>query len=256
MMREAAKMSLEVACVQLDKTPSALSRIEQGKTRADVHLVRTMMDVYDQNVPGLLERTRQAMKPGWWVTYGIRDMGYVDVETEASVVRELALLPLPGLLQTEAYMRALFDADPLSRSKKQLANDIAVRMIRRQRLTDERNPLRLVAVVDDTALRKTIGGPEVMREQLRHLVEMAALPTVDLRVLPDELYGHGGVTAAFTVLEFPDSEDPGLLYVEYPTGATHIEEVPEVTRARLLFDHLNSLALDPADSVALIERVL
>ena len=114
-------------------------------------------------------------------------MGYVDVETEASVVRELALLPLPGLLQTEAYMRALFDADPLSRSKKQLANDIAVRMIRRQRLTDERNPLRLVALVDETALRKTIGGPEVMREQLRHLVEMAALPTVDLRVLPDEL---------------------------------------------------------------------
>jgi len=254
-MREQADMSLDKACVLLDKTRSSLQRLEAGETRLDVHLVRSMMDVYDQFVPDLIDRTRDALKPGWWVSYGIKDMGYVDVETEAAVVRELTLLHLPGLLQTEGYMRALFKADPLKRTKEHLANDIAVRLIRQDRLVAEKNPLQLMALVDEAALRKTIGGPKVMRAQLEHMIGMAELPTVTLRVLPEDLGGHAGITGSFIVLEFPDPTDPDLLYVEYPTGSTHIEEIDEVSRARLLFDHLSSRALSPTDSLAVIERV-
>ncbi|MFD9732955.1 DUF5753 domain-containing protein [Umezawaea sp. NPDC059074] len=256
LMREQADMSLDKACVLLDKTRSSLQRLEAGETRLDVHLVRSMMDVYDQFVPDLIDRTRDALKPGWWVSYGIKDMGYVDVETEAAVVRELALLHLPGLLQTEGYMRALFAASQMKRTKEHLANDIAVRLIRQDRLVSDVRPLQLVALVDEAALRKTIGGPEVMRGQLQHMIGMAELPTVTLRVLPDDLGGHAGITGSFTLLEFPDPTDPELLYVAYPTGSTHIEEVDEVARARLLFDHLCSRALTSEDSLALIERVL
>lgn len=255
-MREEADMSLDRACVLLDKSRSSLQRVEAGETRVDVHLVRSMMDVYDQFVPDLVDRTRDALKPGWWVSYGIKDMGYVDVETEAAVVRELTLLHLPGLLQTEGYMRALFTADQLERTKKHFDNDVAVRLIRQDRLVADEDPLRLVALVDEAALRKTIGGPRVMRAQLLHLIGMSELPTVSLQVLPNDLGGHAGIAGSFTLLEFPDPADPELLYIEYPTGATHIEEVGEVARAKLLFDHLCSRALDPEDSLALIERVL
>lgn len=255
-MREEADMSLDKACVLLDKSRSSLQRIEAGETRVDVHLVRSMMDVYDQFVPDLVDRTRDALKPGWWVSYGIKDMGYVDVETEAAVVRELTLLHLPGLLQTEGYMRALFELHQLKRTKKELANDVAVRLIRQERLVADEDPLRLVALVDEAALRQTIGGPKVMRAQLLHLIGMTELSTITLQVLPTGLGGHGGISGSFIVLEFPDPHDPELLYVSYPTGSTHIEEVDEVSRARLLFDHLCSRALSPADSLALIERIL
>jgi len=254
-MREQADMSLDKACVLLDKTRSSLQRLEAGETRLDVHLVRSMMDVYDQFVPDLIDRTRDALKPGWWVSYGIKDMGYVDVETEAAVVRELTLLHLPGLLQTENYMRALFEVHQLKRSKTELANQIAVRKIRQERLTAEKNPLQLVALVDEAALRQTLGGPKVMREQLEHLISMSQLPTVTLQVLPTDMGGHGGISGSFIVLEFPDPTDFDLLYVSYPTGSTHIEEIDEVSRARLLFDHLSSRALSPTDSLAVIERV-
>lgn len=106
-LREQAGLSLEEAAKRLDKTRSTLGRIEQGKTRADVHLVRTMMDIYDIRDDNLLELARQAAKKGWWQAYpsgGGRSRGYTEWETEACEKLDLELLYIPGLLQTEAYM--------------------------------------------------------------------------------------------------------------------------------------------------------
>lgn len=248
-------MTLDDAATALDKTRSTLHRIEQGETRADIHLVRSMMDLYDQYDPDLVEQTRRASKPGWWVSYGIQDLGYIDVETEASHVREFCLAYIPGLLQTEQYMRALFEADRLQRSDKQFENQVAVRLIRQLRLTDSEDPLELVALIDEGVLRKQVGGVDVMRKQLRHLLLASRLSSVTLRVLPDRLGAHDGMNGAFIVLGFPES-DPEVLYTEYATGSLHIEADAEVNAARLLFEHLLAKALDPDESVALIERVL
>lgn len=254
-MRERANLTLEEAAPLLEKTRSALQRIEKGETRADVHLLRSMMEYYHQDEPDLLDMAREAYKPGWWRTYGIQDMGYVDLETEAKQVRELALLHIPGLLQTEAYMRAVFQADHVRRSQEELRNQVAVRLIRQQRLTTTENPLKLIAVIDESALRKPVGSREVMREQLRHLIDVSSLPTVELRVLADDTGAHAGMTAAYAVLAFPHREDPEMLYIEYPTGALHIEDETEVWKAKMVFAQLRSAALNPADSVELIERV-
>jgi DNA-binding XRE family transcriptional regulator len=254
-MRVRAKMTLDDAAAALDKTRSTLHRVEQGETRADIHLVRSMMDLYDQYDPDLIEQTRRASKPGWWVSYGLQDTGYIDVETEASHVREFCLSYVPGLLQTEEYMRALFEANHLQRSDREFENQVKVRLIRQLRLTDSEDPLELVALIDEGVLRKEVGGVGVMRKQLRHLLLASRLASVTLRVLPDRLGAHDGMTGAFIVLGFPES-NPEVLYTEYATGSLHIEADVEVNAAKLLFEHLTSQALDPDESVALIERVL
>jgi len=254
-LREEAGLTIEQAAPLLDKTRSALGRIERGETRADVHFVRSCMDLYDQYVDDLLAETREALKPQWFRSYGVEDLGYVDVETHAATVKEFPALNLPGLLQTESYIRAVL-AGGRRRTKVQMDNDIAVRLIRQRRLTGDSSPLDLVAVVDEAALRREVGGAEVMREQLRHLVEAAAWPTVSLQVLPLREGVHSAMDGAFILLSFPEPEDSELLYVEYATGALHIEDSEEVRRARLKFDQLRTEALSPADSVALIEQII
>ncbi|MFL6119901.1 helix-turn-helix domain-containing protein [Actinophytocola sp.] len=252
-IREGANLTLTEAAKRLDKTRSALQRIETGVTRADVHFVRSAMDIYDLYDETLLDEAREAAKPPWFRAYGIEDFGYVDVETYAASVKEFSGLMLPGLLHTEAYIRALFAHSRRRRSPEQLRNDIEVRLIRQERLTSESDPLELTVIIDESALRRDIGGSDVMREQLRHLGEMAALSSVTVQVLP--LKVHSALDGGFTLLSFHDRDEPDLLYVEYATGALHIEEDPEVRACRLKFDRLGVEALSPDDSVALIKRI-
>jgi transcriptional regulator with XRE-family HTH domain len=251
-MREQAGLTLEEAARRLDKTRSSLGRIETGQSRADVHLIRSMMDFYDHYDPDLIDLVREANRPGWWTKYGIDDYGYISMETEASALQEFSLINVPGLLQTEAYMRALFVAHRLP--AHQIENEVIARLMRQGRLEDEEFPLELVAILDEAALRKLVGGAEVMRAQLRHLVECAELPTVSVQVLPDAAGAHTGTTGAYTILSFPEG-DPALLHVPYVTGALHIEKPEELDQARLKFDQLRSEALSPSESVALIERL-
>lgn len=253
-MREAAGMTIEDAAIALDKHRNSLYRLEAGETRLDVHLARSMMDVYDQYDPNLVDDVRDALKPEWWMKFGMRAMGYVDLETEAREVRELALIYIPGLLQTQPYMKAIFESGTLNRVEQ--GTEAQVRLIRQRRLTDDTQPLDLLALIDESALRQTIGGAGVMRDQLEHLVMMAELSTVTLHVLPRTIGAHGGQGGAFALLDFPDPEDRTMLYVGYGIGSIHIEEPGEVRRAKLLFDHLLERALGPGDSVALIEQII
>jgi transcriptional regulator with XRE-family HTH domain len=254
-MREQAGLTLEEAAPKLDKTRSALGRIETGATKADVHLIRSMMDIYDHYDPDLVDLVREANRPGWWTKYNIEDMGYISMETEAAAVLEFSIVNIPGLLQTEEYMRALFAARNMRRNREQMANVVAARLHRGRRLTDEESPLQLVAIIDEAALRRMVGGAKVMRDQLGHLIMLSELSTVSVQVLPNDAGAHPSMDGAFIILTFPENEDPSVLYVEHINGSLQIEKPEEVAEARLVFDRLRSEALSPSDSVAFIERV-
>lgn len=254
-MRESAGLTLEEAAPKLDKKRSALSRIEKGETRADVHLVRSMMDIYDIRDDKLLDLARDAAQQGWWRKYGLTDHGYVDIETEAVRVREFQLITIPGLLQTEAYMRAHFNAWHQPWRPAKLDNAVAVRLIRQERLTSEEHPLHQHFIIDEAALRRPAGDQKTMRAQLWHIIAMCELPTVQVQLIPLNAGSHTAMDGAFNVLTFPEPGDPELLYLEYPTGAIHIERVEEVEQAKLVFEHLSATALSPNESVALIEEV-
>jgi hypothetical protein len=254
-MRENARMTLAEAAPRLQKTRSALGRIEKGETAADVHLVRSMMDLYDQYDENLEAMVLDAMVPGWWVPYGIKDRGFIGLETEAELSLTSQLVYVPGLLQTEDYIRAVFSTGSVRRSKKAFENGVAARRFRQRRLTDKEFPLSLTAIVDEAVLRKRVGGTDVMRAQLLWLAEAAELDTVTIRVIPNDVGAHPGMDGSFTLLEFQDPEDPPLLYAEYPTGAVHVERPEEVSSARLIFDMALSVALSLDDSVTFIRRV-
>lgn len=255
-MRTQAKLTLEEAAKALYRSKSTLHRLENGETILDIHLAKSMMDLYDQYDPDLIDQALRAREPGWWTTYGIENQGYIDVETEASDVRDLSPLIIPGLLQTTGYMRAMFEAHRLKRTRRWLENDIRVRQIRQRRLTEPDDPLRLHAIVDEAALRKVVGSREVMREQLRHLLELATRPNVTIQLVSSGQGVVDGMATAFTLLGFAGPEEPEVLYIEYLTGALHIEEERQLQEARLTFDFVASRALSPEDSVASIERVL
>lgn len=214
-LREAAGLTLEEAAPRLDKTRSALSRIETAMSRADVHIVRSMMDLYDHYDEDLIQLARESRRPGWWKRYNIDDRGFISMETEASSELELSLVHIPGLLQTEEYMRALFTADLRADRGGERNNDVAARLHRQQRLIDEEFALELVAILDEATLRKNVGGAEVMRSQLRHLIEHANLDSVTLQVLPNSSGAHLGMDGPFILLGFPE-DDPDLLFISVP----------------------------------------
>lgn len=253
--REAAGMNLDRASADLDLSRSSLNRIENGQQRVDVHLVRSMLELYDVEADDLLEKVRASRKPGWWKSYGISDLDFVALETGAHRVRAFDVQLVPGLLQTADYARAVFTSRKERRSEDRLAVLLEVRLVRQDRLTDEEHPLELVAVIDEYALRRPVGGPAVMRAQLRHLALAAELPTVTLQVLPTSAVTNDSTYGRFNILDFPDPQQPSIAYVNHAFGELRSSNPPALNAARLRFEHLRSLALDPEKSVALIEQV-
>jgi transcriptional regulator with XRE-family HTH domain len=258
-LRQKAGMTIETAAPLLDFSPSKLSRIENAHQGVDVHAVRSMMDVF--GVGGdrwgeIVELTREAGAKGWWRAYGLDDHCYVPLEAEASTVRDFTVSYVPGLLQTADYARALFGSSLRRRTPATVDRDVTVRIIRQERLVSAVEPLELVAVIEESVLHRPVGGPSVMRAQLAQLLAAAELATVELQVLPTGIGAHPGVDGAFTVLSFDGLGEPDIGYVEHPMGSVHIEKDEDVARARVVFDHLRSVALSPAESVALVERAI
>jgi transcriptional regulator with XRE-family HTH domain len=257
-LRRRSGLTIEELAPKLDFSPSKLSRIENAHQGVDVHVVRTMMDVFGvtgDRWDALLALTREASAKGWWRAYGLDDHGYVPLEAEASAVREYSVNCLPGLLQTAEYARALFESSEHVGSQAVRENDVEVRMIRQRRLSDLEHSLTLTAVIEESALRRVIGDADVMCAQLTNVLEATALDTVTIQVLPANVGAHQGVTGAFTLLSFESLGEPDIGYVEHPMGSVHIEKAEDVARGSVVFDHLRSLALSPEESAAQIERV-
>lgn len=254
-MRTDARLALEDAAMKLDLSRSALGRIEKAQTLADIHFVRSAMDAYEIYDPDAAELARAAMRPGWWRAYGVIGDGLVRWESDAIRCREVAPMRLPALLQTEDYSRALLESCRDDRSCARMDDELELRQIRRQRLMDADQPFALHALVDESALRKPMGGVEVMRAQLRHLLTAMTGESVTMLVLPDSLGGYRGMGSAFTVLEFEDAQDPDIVFLSAATGPRQLNKAADVTRLVHLFNSLHSLALSRADSFDFVEQL-
>jgi transcriptional regulator with XRE-family HTH domain len=256
-LREAAGLSLEDAAPRLDWSTSKLGRIETAQQGVDVHGVRSMLDLY--NVGGaqwteIIDLVREARKKNEWHAHRPGGQGYLRLELDAATVHNYQVAYVPGLLQTEDYMRTLFRNSPQRRTDTEIDRDAQARLSRQRRLTEE-PALELVAIVDESVLRRPVGGTEIMRAQLHYLVTQAALPSVSFQVLPFSLGVHSGMDGSFTVLAYGDPDEPEIAYIEHTASALHLDKEPEVHAFRLAFDRLRSEALSPHDSVALVERL-
>jgi transcriptional regulator with XRE-family HTH domain len=258
LLREEAGLTLEQAAPKLDFSVSKLSRIENAQVVIDVHWVKSMLDVYDvggDRWTELVELARESTRRGWWRAYGLGNTSYIAFETEAARVQEFTITYVPGLLQTADYTRALMRAVPVRRTAEQLDNEISARLYRQRRLTSAEDPLELVAVVDESALLRPVGGPAVLRDQLGRVVELADLDSVTLHVVPAVVGAHAVLPSGFAILNFGDLGEPDMAYVEHSLGALILDKAGDVARARLAFERVLADALAPAESLALVRRL-
>lgn len=259
-LREEAGLTIERVAEALECSDSKVSRIETANVNATPRDVRDMLELYGvvgTQQDALVHMAREARKKGWWHKY--RDYqadqaSYVGLEVAADSIRIYSALVVPGLLQIEAYARAVIRALMPDASPEEIEHRLELRMARQPLLT-EADPPSLWAILDEAALCRQVGGPGVMREQLNHLAEQGQLPNVTLQVLPYTAGQHAGMDGAFDILGFEEPADPDVVHLENFTSQLYLERPDEVRRYSLVFDHLRALALGPDDSSAYLAEL-
>ena len=193
---------------------------------------------------------------GWWDAYAdTLNSDYaalIGLEDQAASIRWYAAQIVPGLAQTEDYAREIVRSGSWTYPPGEIERRVQVRM-NRQKILTRNQPVILAVVLDEAVLHHQVGGPELMRVQLRHLAGLSNLPNVEVQVLPDTAGAHAAVHGEFQILGFPELIATDVVYLEHLTSSIYVEREAEVFRYSLAFDQLRALALSADDSRALIE---
>src|SRR5215468_6681249 len=233
-LRESRAITAEQAAEAIRGSHSKMSRMEHGRVGFKERDIADLLTLYGVG-PGdeheaLLKLAREANTPGWWQAYG--DIlphwvePYFGLEAAASFIREYELQFVPGLLQTEEYARSL-----IRLGNAQAEEDVIRRAearISRQDILRRETPPRVWAVMDEGALLRPIGGGEVVRDQLEHLIDMCDHPAVTLQVLPFRVAAHPAMGGPFTILRFSEPDLRDVVYIEQLTSALYLDKPAEV----------------------------
>jgi len=254
-LRDQAQLTIDDVAEKLDCSASKISRIETGHVGVTPRDTRDMLKLYGvepDQLEALVQLAKEARRKGWWHSYNEVFTGaFVGLEAETSSLRAYQALLVPGLLQTEDYMRAVIRAARPDATEAHVEKRVKARLARQRLLTDL-DPPRYWAVIDEAVLCRTVGGQKVMRAQLNWLIARASLPHVTIQVLPFSAGAHAGMEGPFLILGFPEQADPDVVYVDNTTTGIYLEEPAEILRYTLMFDHLRAAALAPDDTLTRI----
>lgn len=241
---------------------STLYRWEVGERiprKGDLQMLLDVYGIHGEQRQTLLQLAREARRRGWWHKHGdaVPDwfQGFVGLEGEASAICAYQSEFIPGLLQTADYSRAVHKGALTSLSAEEIEDGVAVRQ-ERQALMQRPDAPQLWFILNEGAIRRLVGGPEVMKAQLEHLLTMIDPPRVTAQILPYHLGAHPGMEGTFTILNFPSPEDSDLVYVEMQTRTHYIEEADETERYSLVFNHLRATALGTEQSLATLRAIV
>ena len=258
-LREGKEMTAEEVAGRLMVSQSKISRLENGRRSISPRDVRDLCDVYgveDERVrESLMAMARESRQRGWWHAFGdIPYSIYIGLEAEASAIRNYESLFVPGLLQTRDYAQAVVTGIQPDTDAEAVHRRVEVRMERQRRVHGPGALDNFWAVVDEAALSRVVGSRTVMAAQLAQLAELGESPHVNLQVIPFEKGAHPGMTGAFSILEFPESADTAVVYLEGVTSDLYLEKEADVRRYTGLYDHLMAAALSVTDTRSLIAR--
>ncbi|CQR59939.1 helix-turn-helix domain-containing protein [Streptomyces leeuwenhoekii] len=263
--REDAGLSQEQAARRLGFSPAKLSRIESGKGRRPPAEkdVRALLELYGTDpyeVSVLLKLLQRAGEPGWWQRYDKRLMPewferLVGLQEAAVTIRTFEIQYVPGLLQTADYARAVVERGLPNASAGEVQRRVELRMRRTQLLSRADAP-QLWAVIDESVLLRILGSHEVMREQLAHLIAMAALPNVTLQIVPLNVTNASAPAIPVTYLRFGGLDLPDVVYLEHIRSANFLEDRDETEEYRLVLDRLADEALTPRASLDLLRTTM
>ena len=264
-LRNGAGLHLDEVAQALGCSTSKVSRLETGKGVPKASDVRQLIRLYgrtaDDERETLLQLVRDSRAEGWWTTYteGVQPERffldgpgrYAALETDATGLRSFDYGILHGLLQTPEYARAVLSLQLPQHPTHEIDQLVELRM-RRQEALYRPNPLRLTAVVDEAGLMRTVGGPDVMAGQMRHLLDLMELPNVVIQVLPFAaglLRAHLG---HFMILEIPPALGSDLVYIEGHAGATLLELESDVDLYAEVFADALARSHEPGESAELV----
>ena len=262
-LREAAGVSPETASKTIRASRSKISRLELGRTGFKLRDVADLLTLYgvrdDAERATMLALVEHTNAESWWQEYAdvvpawLED--YLDLEQAATLIRAYEVAYVPGLLQTEDYARAVLWSGRTAAPDMDVGRQVQLRL-RRQQVLYRAEPVRLWAVIDETALRRPVGGGAVMRAQLRHLIEASRLPNVNIQVLPLSAGGHPAAGGPLTMLRFGESELPDVVYLEQMLTAVYLTRPGDTAH---YLDVLNRLAAQAEGfdaTAATLKRIL
>ncbi|MCM2393362.1 helix-turn-helix domain-containing protein [Streptomyces albipurpureus] len=259
-LRELRGMTAEEVAERLLVSQSKISRLENGRRSISQRDVRDLCSVYEVDdhrvVDSLMQMAKDSRQQGWWHAFGdIPYSVYIGLETDAASLRVYEPQVVPGLLQTRPYAEALITGALPETAVTDIDKRVSVRVRRQDRIKDSEQPLRMWAVIDEAALRRTVGGKNLMREQLEYLIEMSQLPHVTIQVLPFDMGAHPGINGQYAILEFPDATDSSVVYIEGVTSDLYLEKGNDVHKYSVMYEHLRAQALNVEQTTSFIESI-
>lgn len=262
-LRENSGVTREGAGWEIRASESKISRMELGRVGFKERDVADLLTLYGVTEPAereaLLKLARDANNPGWWHRYGdvlpAWFQSYLGLEAAAALIRSYEVQFVPGLLQTREYARAVVMLGHGAAGAAEIDRRVGLRMQRQQILYRPDAPL-LWAVVDEAALRRPIGGPEVMRGQLSALVAATKVPNIRLQVVPFDAGGHAAAGGAFSILRFGDQDLPDIVYIEQLTSAIYLDKRDDVDHYAAAMERLCVEAEPPERTPDILTRIL
>jgi transcriptional regulator with XRE-family HTH domain len=263
-LREEQGVARAEAAEALGTADSTVSRMELGRVALKEANVAVLLSLYgmddEQERTAFLARVRETNTQCWWHPYSDVTPNwlqrYLGLEATASVIRTYEAQWLPGLLQTEAYAEAMIRLGTYSQREDDVARRVRLRL-ERQQVLSQPDPPTLWAVIDEAALRRPVGGPRVMRDQIEALAAQESKnPKVIIQVMPLAAGGHAGGGTSFTILRFPQEEMRDLVYVEQLTSALYLDKPADVDRYFDVLNRLSEEAATPQQTPAILDRIL
>jgi transcriptional regulator with XRE-family HTH domain len=260
-LRTDARLSIEDVAGRLKWPGSKISRIENRQVGISTQDLRKLLDLYQVTDRAyrdeLLEMARRATERGWWQSFSGMPPALgnlIGLEAEAATIRTYQPELVPGLLQTADYARAVIRAGRPADTTEEIDRRVEIRLERQEVLTrTDPPPPKVSVVLNEGVLARRVGGPEITRAQLEHLVRERDRANIVIQVLPFSGGAHPAMVGPFTMLTFLDPADPGVVNVENVMGALALEQPEEIRAYEEVWGALQARAVSPDDSRAVMK---
>jgi len=262
-LREGRNISREDAGWEIRASGSKISRMELGRVSFKERDVSDLLTLYGVDDPKEREATlslaQQANSPGWWHHYS--DIlpswfqSYLGLEAAATLIRTYEIQFVPGLLQTADYARAVILLGHAGADAEEIERRIELRR-QRQQLLNRADPPQLWVVIDEAVLRRPIGGVDVMKAQIEHLIEVSRQPNIRMQIIPFHAGGHAAAGGPFAILRFPEPELPDVVYVEQLTSAIYLDKREDVDHYAIAMERVCIDADAPNQTPEILEKLL
>ncbi|MDT7723514.1 MAG: hypothetical protein QOI21_90 [Actinomycetota bacterium] len=256
-LRGEAGLNTRSAAKLAGMSASTLNRLENGGKVIEPEDVSALLVAYGVTGPErdrLLNLSREPHLPGWWETGGTplpqQLPAFIRFESEATRIVHASMLRVPGLMQTAEYIRAVMSSGEVTEPETETM--VATRLGRQAILSRPKPPGYLV-IIDEAALRRPVGGPEVMAAQIRHIIELAGRPHIELRILPFSAGPHTGLDGTYVLLEFFKART--IVHLEHKRSSLFLDEPQDVAPFHEATDTLLRMALGAGDSLNFLASV-